>query len=147
MFTLVKWFFIPVAVIACAVLFALLGFFEDGWFFVGFALISLLILIAWRCATFRLVRSYLKLLQQTADLQTQRQVFRLFLISNAVSLALCAAALLFLFVPATATSPSGRDLVLVTLFWTMIVKWGVLEILVHRTVAHASLNKDLSQAP
>lgn len=148
MFTLVKWFLIPVVVLAFAVVLALLGLFEDGWFFAGFALVSLLILIVWRCATFRLVRSYPKLLQgQTPDHQTMRRVLMLFSMSQGVSLAILVVTLLCLIVPSITSSPLRRDLVFVTIIWAMIAKGGVLDVLVHRALAYESPNNDLPQCP
>ena len=150
MISLVKWFLIPVGVLASALLFASLGWFQSEWFFVVFSLIGFLIMFIWRRATYRLDPAFRHVNREIIDERTYRLVTKCFFMTLGGALTVSAVVLfcmiLFLVFPA-ASSCTGIELLLMILVWSSIVRSGTINILAHNILVHALSNTDSPQNP
>jgi hypothetical protein len=146
----VKWFLIPIGVLASALLFASLGWFQSEWFFVAFSLIGLFILFIWRRATYRLEPSFRHVNREAIDDRSYRLITKCLFITMGGQLTFSTVVLLYMIVfllfPVS-SSWTVIKLLFVILFWSSIVKFGAINILAHNILVHALSNKDLPQNP
>jgi len=150
MISLVKWFLLPIGVLASALIFAILGWFQSEWFFAVFSVVGLILLIIWRRATYRLEPSLRHVNRETIDERTYRLITKLFFITmggaSTVSAVVLVCMIVFLVFPA-AGSWTGIELLFVTMVWSSFVKLGVNNILTHNILVHGLSNRDLPQSP
>ncbi len=140
----VKWFLMPIVVLASAPIFAILGWFQSEYFFMVFSVIGLFLLIIWRRATYRLEPSLRNVKRETIDDQTNRLLTKCVFITMGGAFTVSTVVLFFLIAflifPA-ASSWTEIVLLLVIMFWTSIVRFGAINILTHIILVHALSNR------
>lgn len=136
---LANWFFVPMAVLAAAALFALFGWLQNIWLFTSFSVVGLVVLMIWRRAAFRLQPSAYNMLRETRealDDRSQKLMFRWMILLVGVSITIYVLVLLGMIV-----FPAAAVFLLVVLFWVSLIKFAVLNILTNYAFVHGLLKK------
>ena len=132
MFLILKWFAVPILVLALTVYLSWAGWFNSGWIVALFAVVALLSMTVWRRATYRLAPSWRSFDPTSLDDRLQRRLQFRFVLIYGLSLATMLAALLCLIFIPTARTRSGICVVFTVMVWASIMKFGAINVLAHQ---------------
>jgi hypothetical protein len=126
---------IPLVVIPLA---AAIGWMRNAWQIGGLLIVSVLLLIIWQRATFRLVPSLRNLASANLDAETQRSLTRWFMFLLLVPLAFVSYALVALLVFDSYATWSTGPAAFLLFFWAALVQFGVMNVVTHHVLLRRS---------
>ena len=139
---ILKWFAVPMLILALTVYLSWVRWFESGWIVALFAVIALLSMTVWRRATYRLLPSLRTVDLRGLDAQLGRRLKFQFVLTVGLSLATMFAALLcVVFFPAARTG-SGIYTVFAVMVWASIVQTGAINVLAHHLLRRTIIAND-----
>ena len=136
---MLRWLIVPVLVGVSMLVLTLLGWFQNQWILLLFALVSVASLLMWRRATYRLSPSIFSL--KDADEQTKNLVGSKVQIVFAISIAISSVAGLFLFVSLILEYDMPYSVLILIvgwLAWSSIVQHGACNLVCYHYMSRNS---------
>ena len=135
---LASWLVPPCIPLVVVPLAAAFGWMRNAWQVAGLLIVSVVLLITWQRAIFRLVPSLRNLASANLDAETWRLLTRWFIFLLLAPLAFVSYALVALLVFDSFTTWGTGPIAFLLFFWAAIVQFGMLNLVAHHVLLRRS---------